>query len=189
MGGGTTDIAVLSSGDIVLSKSIKVAGNYLNDECQKFVRSQYGLDIGSKTAETIKVSIGSLTKYPDERRMKVYGRDVVSGLPREVEITPEEIREVLKVPVSRIIDLTVQVLEDTPAELAGDIFRNGITICGGGALIKGIDKYVADTLQLPTKIGEQPLLAVINGTKKFEAEIFEQIKEANRHDDMMNRSR
>jgi len=181
MGGGTTDIAVISSGDIVLSKSIKVAGNYLNAECQKFIRSQYGLEIGSKTAETVKINVGSLSKYPDERRMKVYGRDVVSGLPREIEISPEEIREVLKVPVSRIIDLSVQVLEDTPAELAGDIFRNGITICGGGALIKGIDKYFADTLQLPTKICEQPLLAVINGTKKFEAEIFEIIKTQRSH--------
>ncbi|AKU79754.1 rod shape-determining protein [Spiroplasma turonicum] len=174
-GGGTTDIAVVSSGDIVVSKSIKVAGNYLNEECQKFIRSQYGLEIGSKTAESIKINIGSLSRYPDERRMKVYGRDVVSGLPREVEITPEEVREVLKVPVSRIVDLTVQVLEDTPPELAGDIFRNGITICGGGALIRGIDKYFADTLQLPTKIGELPLLAVINGTKKFEAEVWHMI--------------
>lgn len=172
-GGGTTDIAVIASGDIVLSKSIKVAGNYLNDETQKFIRSQYGLEIGSKTAEQIKIEIGSLSKYNDERKMKVYGRDIVSGLPREIEITPEEIREVLKIPVSRIIDLTVQVLEETPPELAGDIFKNGITICGGGALIKGIDKYFIDTLQLPSKIGEQPLLAVINGTKKFESDIFD----------------
>ncbi|AKX34159.1 cell shape determining protein MreB [Spiroplasma litorale] len=175
-GGGTTDVAVLASGDIVLSKSLKVAGNYLNEECQKFIRSQYGLEIGAKTSESIKINIGSLSRYADERRMKVYGRDVVSGLPREIEITPEEIREVLKVPVSRIIDLTVQVLEDTPPELAGDIFRNGITICGGGALIRGIDKYFADTLQLPAKIGEQPLLSVINGTKKYESEIWHIIK-------------
>nr|WP_075058256.1 rod shape-determining protein [Spiroplasma litorale] len=181
MGGGTTDIAAIASGDIVLSKSIRVAGNYLNDECLKFLRSQYGLEIGSKTAESIKMNIGSLAKYVDERRMKVYGRDIVSGLPREVEITPEEVREVLKVPVSRIIDLTVQVLEETPPELAGDIFRNGITICGGGALIRGIDKYFADTLQLPAKIGEQPLLAVINGTKKYESEIWIKLKELHQH--------
>ncbi|AHI52388.1 rod shape-determining protein [Spiroplasma culicicola] len=175
-GGGTTDVAVLSSGDIVISKSTKVAGNVLNEEIQKFIRSQYGMDIGLKTSEMIKINIGSLAKYSDERRMKVYGRDVVSGLPREIQISPEEIREVLKVPVSRIIDLIVQVLEDTPPELAGDIFRSGIIICGGGALIKGIDKYIADTLQLPTKIGEQPLLAVINGTKKFESNVYDMIK-------------
>ncbi|WP_339023222.1 rod shape-determining protein [Spiroplasma endosymbiont of Crioceris asparagi] len=186
MGGGTTDIAVMASGDIVISKSIKVAGNYLNDECQKFIRSQYGLEIGTKTAESIKTTIGSLSKFSDERKMKVYGRDVVSGLPREIEITPEEIRELLKVPISRIIDLTVQVLEETPPELAGDIFRNGVTICGGGALIRGIDKYFADTLQLPAKIGEQPLLAVINGTKKFESEIWEILKAEKLHEDIIN---
>ncbi|QGS51488.1 rod shape-determining protein [Spiroplasma tabanidicola] len=176
-GGGTTDVAVIASGDIVLSKSIKIAGNYLNEEIKKFVRSQYGLEVGTKTAELIKINIGSLAKYSDERRMKVYGRDVVSGLPREVELSPEEVREVLKVPVSRIIDLIVQVLEDTPPELAGDIFLNGIVLCGGGALIRGFDKYVADILQLPAKVGEQPLLAVINGTKKFETNIWDMLYE------------
>ncbi|WP_425380509.1 rod shape-determining protein [Spiroplasma endosymbiont of Stenodema calcarata] len=186
MGGGTTDAAVLASGDIVLSKSVKVAGNYLNDEILKYIRSQYGLEIGIKTAEMIKIEIGSLAKYGDERKMKVYGRDVVSGLPREVELTPEEIREVLKVPVSRVIDLAVQVLEETPPELAGDIFRNGITICGGGGLIKGIDRYFEETLQLPTKIGEQPLLAVINGTKKFESDIYDIIRQEHRKPTELN---
>ncbi|WP_338985436.1 rod shape-determining protein [Spiroplasma endosymbiont of Diplazon laetatorius] len=178
MGGGTTDVAVISSGDIVLSKSVKIAGNYLNEEILKFVRAQYGMEIGIKTAETIKISIGSLAKHSDEKSMKVYGRDVVSGLPREIEITPEEMREVLKVPLSRIIELVVQVLEATPAELAGDIFRNGVILCGGTALIKGIAKYFGDTLQLPTKVGETPLLAVINGTKKYESEVFEQLRAA-----------
>lgn len=175
-GGGTTDVAVLASGDIVLSKSIKVAGNALNDEIKKYLRGQYGLEVGSKTAESIKINIGSVAKYSDERIMKVYGRDVISGLPRETQITPEEVREVLKIPAAKIIDLIVQVLEETPPELAGDIFRNGIVLCGGGALIRGMDKYLADTLQLPTKVGEQPLLAVINGTKKFESYIFEKMK-------------
>lgn len=185
-GGGTTDIAVLSAGDIVLSKSIKVAGNYFNEEIQKFVRNQYGMEIGIKSAENMKINMGSLSKYPDERRMKIYGRDVVSGLPREIEVGPEELREVLKIPVSRLIDLTVQVLEETPAELAGDIFRNGLTIVGGGALIKGIDKYFADTLQLPTKIGEQPLLAVINGTKKFESEVMEMWRQEKTNKSLMD---
>ncbi|QEH61259.1 rod shape-determining protein MreB [Spiroplasma chinense] len=183
IGGGTSDIGVLSSGDLVLSKSVKVAGNAFNEEIQKFVRSQYGMDIGLKTSESIKINIGSIAKYSDERRMKVYGRDIVSGLPREIEVTPEEIREVLKVPVSRIIDLTVQVLEETPPELAGDIFRNGITICGGGGMLKGIDKYVADTLQLPVAIGTQPLLAVINGTIRFESYVYEMIQSENKKGD------
>ncbi|AUB31374.1 rod shape-determining protein [Spiroplasma floricola] len=176
MGGGTTDVAVIASGDIVLSKSVKVAGNYLNEEILKFVRAQYGMEIGVKTAETVKINIGSLAKQADEKSMKVYGRDVVSGLPREITISPEELREVLKIPLSRVIELTVQVLELTPPELAGDIFRNGITLCGGTALIKGIAKYFGDTLQLPTKVGEFPLLAVINGTKKYEAEIYAKLR-------------
>ncbi|AOG60006.1 cell shape determining protein MreB [Spiroplasma helicoides] len=185
-GGGTTDVAVLASGDIVVSKSIKVAGNYLNEEIRRFIRSQYGMEVGQKTSEMVKINIGSLAKYSDERRMKVYGRDVVSGLPREIELSPEEVREVLKVPVSKIIDLTVQVLEETPPELAGDIFKNGIIICGGGALIRGIDKYFADTLQLPTRVGEQPLLAVINGTRKFENQIFDYIREEKLSSSLVN---
>ncbi len=181
IGGGTSDIAVISSGDIVISKSVKVAGVYLNEEIQKYVRSQYGLEIGIKTAERIKVEIGSLYKFADERKVKVYGRDVVSGLPREIEVTPEEVRGVITVPVSRIIDMVVQTLEETPAELAGDIFQNGITICGGGGLIKGIAEFFTSTLQLPAAIGEQPLLAVINGTKKFENDIAEILKAEVQH--------
>ncbi len=181
MGGGTTDVAVIASGDIVISKSIKVAGNVLNEEILKFIRSQYGMEVGIKSAETVKIKMGSLAKYPDEKTMKVYGRDIVSGLPREIEIKPEEIREVLKIPLSKVIDLIVRVLEETPAELAGDIFRNGMTLCGGTALIKGIDKYFGDTLQLPAKIGQSPLLAVINGTKRHESYIYEQLKKHNQN--------
>ncbi len=176
IGGGTSDIAVLSSGDIVVSKSVKVAGVLLSEELQKYVRSKFGLEIGSKSAERIKVEIGSLFKYADERNLKVYGRDVVSGLPREIEVVPEEIRDILRAPIARIVDMIVQTLELTPAELAGDIFQNGITICGGGGLIKGIAQYFSKTLQLPVHIGEQPLLAVINGTKKFENDIAEILK-------------
>lgn len=181
MGGGTTDVAVIASGDIVISKSIKVAGNVLNEEILKFIRSQYGMEVGIKSAETVKIKMGSLAKYPDEKTMKVYGRDIVSGLPREIEIKPEEIREVLKIPLSKVIDLIVRVLEETPAELAGDIFRNGMTLCGGTALIKGIDKYFGDTLQLPAKIGQSPLLAVINGTKRHESYIYDQLKKHNQN--------
>ncbi|WP_342269157.1 rod shape-determining protein MreB [Spiroplasma endosymbiont of Aspidapion aeneum] len=172
-GGGTTDIAVLSSGDVVLSKSIKIAGTVLTKEIQKYVRAQHGMDIGETTAENIKIKIGNLVKVGDLDNLYAYGRDLVSGLPRQVLLTPQEIQEVLKVPVSRIIDLAVQVLESTPPELAGDIFRNGITLCGGTSLIKGMAKYVADTIQLPVKMGDQPLLAVINGTRSFESKAIE----------------
>ncbi|WP_342262789.1 MULTISPECIES: rod shape-determining protein [unclassified Spiroplasma] len=176
MGGGTTDIAVIASGDIVLSKSIKIAGNYFNNEIQKYVRTQYGIEIGSTTAENIKIKIGSLTQYDDENNFKIYGRHYVNGRPQAAILKPEEIRQVLQQAMLPVIEVITQTLEITPAELSGDIYKNGITICGGGALLKGMDKYITEKLELPTKIGEYPLLSVINGTKKFETDIFEQIQ-------------
>ncbi|WP_381415129.1 rod shape-determining protein [Spiroplasma endosymbiont of Anurida maritima] len=180
MGGGTTDIAVITSGDLVVSDSVKVAGNFLTLEVLKYIRSQHGLEIGERTAEQIKTEIGSLVKYNDERKIKVYGRDVVSGLPREIEVSPSEIREVLKVPITKIIELIVKILEQTPPELAGDIFRNGITLCGGSAKIKNIDRYISETLSLPVRVADEPLLCVINGTKKFENDIFEKVGTSNK---------
>ncbi|WP_342252243.1 rod shape-determining protein [Spiroplasma endosymbiont of Amphibalanus improvisus] len=177
IGGGTTDIAVIASGDIVISKSTKVAGSFLNDEIVKYIRSKYGLEIGNKTSEQIKKEIGSAFRYSDEKNMSIYGRDIVSGLPRTASISPAEIREVLIVQLSKILDCAVEVLEKTPPELAGDIFQKGMVICGGGALIRGIDKYFTELLKLPAIIGEQPLLAVVNGTKKFEYDIKTRIKE------------
>ena len=171
IGGGTSDIAVIASGDIVLSKSLKIAGVFLNREIQKYIRSHYGLGIGIRTAEKIKIDIGTLIKPKDKIFTTAYGRDVVSGLPRSEEISSEEILEIIKTPIAKIIDLIVQVLEATPNELSGDIYQNGITICGGGGLIRGIAEYFSDTLSLPVRIGEEPLLAVINGTKKYEHEI------------------
>ncbi|WP_338981869.1 rod shape-determining protein [Spiroplasma endosymbiont of Eupeodes luniger] len=176
MGGGTTDIAVIASGDIVLSKSIKVAGNYFNNEIQKYVRTQYEIEIGSTTAENIKIKIGSLTQYDDENNFEIYGRHYVNGRPQAAILKPEEIRQVLQQTMLPVIEVITQTLEITPAELSGDIYKNGITICGGGALLKGMAKYITEKLQLPAKIGEYPLLAVINGTKKFETDIFEQIQ-------------
>lgn len=176
MGGGTTDIAVIASGDIVLSKSIKVAGNYFNNEIKKYVRTQYEIEIGSTTAENIKIKIGSLTQYDDENNFEIYGRHYVNGRPQAAILKPEEIRQVLQQTMLPVIEVITQTLEITPAELSGDIYKNGITICGGGALLKGMAKYITEKLQLPAKIGEYPLLAVINGTKKFETDIFEQIQ-------------
>lgn len=176
MGGGTTDVAVISSGDIVLSDSIRVAGNALNEEVLKFVRTQHGMEIGIKTAETIKIKIGSIGRFNDENSLKVFGRDVVSGLPREITIYPDELRNTLKAVVVKIIDLVVSVLERTPPELAGDIYTSGILLCGGTAMLKGIDKYFAEALRLPVRVAQQPLLAVINGTKKYEPYIFNLMK-------------
>ncbi|ARU92033.1 cell shape determining protein MreB [Spiroplasma clarkii] len=176
MGGGTSDVAVIASGDIVLSDSIQVAGNVLNEEVLKLIRSEHGLEIGIKTAEAIKIKIGSIGRYNDENSLKVHGRDLVSGLPREIIVYPDEIRDTLRAVVVKIIDLVVTVLEKTPPELAGDIYTSGILLCGGTALLKGMDKYFSESLGLPVRIAQQPLLAVINGTKKYQSYLLDLMK-------------
>lgn len=176
IGGGTCDLAIISSGDIVVSKSIKIAGNHFDDDIRKYIRSEYNIAIGKKTAEDIKKYIGSLAKYHNERTMQIYGRDIISGLPKETKISSDEIRNVLLNAFSKITDLIIELLENTPPELAGDIMKNGITICGGGALIRNIDKYFYDIFQLPTKIANEPLMCVIEGTKSFEKVIRKRIE-------------
>lgn len=176
IGCGTTDLAVISSSDILVSRSIKIAGSHFDDDIRKFVRSEYNIAIGQKTSEDIKKIIGSLVKYNNERSMQIYGRDIVSGLPKEVKISSEEIRNVLLNAFSKITDLVIELLENTPPELAGDIMKNGIIICGGGALIRNIDKYFFDIFQLPTKIASDPLNCVIEGTKIFEKVIKKNIE-------------
>lgn len=176
MGGGTTDVAVLSSGDIVLSDSIKVAGNVINEDIIKYIKSKHQLDIGFKTAEVVKISIGSVNRYADENSIKIFGRDATTGLPREVAIYPEELRDIIKFSLAKIINLIVSVLEQTPPELSGDIFTSGILLTGGSALIKGIERFFKETLNLPVKVCPQPLLAVINGTRKYEENIYNLMK-------------
>ncbi|AGM26586.1 cell shape determining protein MreB [Spiroplasma syrphidicola EA-1] len=171
IGGGTTDIAILSAGDIVISRSIKVAGNHFDAEIQKYIRAEYNVLIGIKTAEQIKKDIGSLIKLVNEKPVRVFGRDIITGLPREVLVKPEEIKNVLLAPFSRITDLLVEVLEQTPPELAGDVIRNGITICGGGALIRGIVKYFESIFQLKVRTATDPLMCVIEGAKTYEKKL------------------
>ncbi len=177
IGGGTTDIAIISAGEIVVSRSAKVAGKYFNDEILKYIRSEYNVSIGIVTAEKVKKTIGSLVKYPNERSIQIYGRDIVSGLPKEAKIGSEEIRNVLLSAFSKITDVVIEVMENTPPELAGDIMRNGIMLCGGGALIRNIDKYFFDIFQLPTKIAADPLSCVIEGTKAYEKVVLRHIEE------------
>jgi rod shape-determining protein MreB len=137
IGGGTTDIAIISANDIIISRSVKVAGNVFNEEIKKYIRSEYNV------SENVKMELGSLTKYKGERNISVYGQDIVSGLPKEVIISSEEVRNVFVNAFSRITDLLIEVMENTPPELAGDIITNGLTICGGGAMIRGIKDYLA----------------------------------------------
>ncbi|AHI54299.1 cell shape determining protein MreB [Spiroplasma sabaudiense Ar-1343] len=176
IGGGTTDVAIIASGEIITSRSIKAAGTSFDDDIKKYIRSEYNVNIGDKSAENIKIQIGSLGKYNAERSMSVFGRDVVSGLPKEAVVSAEEIRNVLINSFSKITDLFIELLEATPPELAGDIIKYGITICGGGALIRNVEKYFSDIFSIPCKIAKDPLMTVINGAKDYEKIIFNKLE-------------
>ncbi len=163
IGGGTTDIAVLSLGGIVNSTSIKVAGNTFDTDIIKYIKSKYKLLIGDMTAEEIKIKIGSV--FPGlKEKMEIKGRDLVTGLPHKITICAEEIEESLKESAYVIVHAAKNLLEQTPPELAADIINKGILITGGGALIKGFDKLLSKELKVPVKIAESPLTCVAEGT-------------------------
>lgn len=164
IGGGTTDIAILSLGGIVTSASIKVAGNTFDTDIMKYIKDKYKLLIGDRTAEEIKLTIG--TVYPDSKKekMEVRGRDLVTGLPHTIKICSEEIEEALRESVYVIVHTAKSVLEQTPPELSADIINKGIVVTGGGALIKGFDKLLSHELKVPVFIAETPLTCVAEGT-------------------------
>ena len=165
IGGGTTDIAILSLGDIVTSSSIKIAGNTFDTDIMKYIKDKYKLLIGDRTAETIKFEIGNV--YIDKNsksKMEVRGRDLVTGLPKTITITEQEITEALRDSAMLIVNTVKIVLEQTPPELSADIIDNGIVLTGGGALIKGMDKLLQSELKVPIKIAESPLTCVALGT-------------------------
>ncbi len=164
IGGGTSEIAVISLGGIVVANSIRIAGSEIDEAIINFVRMEYNIAIGIKTAEMIKLAIASA--YPDEieKEMEVSGRDILTGLPRTIIIGSTEIREAIKEPVSQIIDAIRSTLEDTPPELAADIMENGITLAGGGALLKDLDKLIEIETDLKVKIAENPIECVVIGT-------------------------
>ena len=164
IGGGTTDIAILSLGDIVTSKSIKVAGDLFDQEIIKYVKNKYKLLIGEKTAEKIKIEIG--TVFPDSKKDKIIvkGRDVISGLPNSITITSKEVEEALKDSVYTIVYAAKNVLEETMPELSADIVNNGIVVTGGGALLDGLDKLLEKELKVPIRIADSPLTCVVDGT-------------------------
>lgn len=164
MGGGTSDIAVLSLGDVVSSKSIRVAGDKMNSEIVAFIKQHHGLQIGEHTAEKIKIEIGTARPSEDNvKEMEVRGRDTVSGMPRAVTITSNEIAEAIQDTIQLIIDGAKEVLEVTPPELASDIVDRGVMLTGGGALLADIDQVIADALSLPVIISENPLDNVAKG--------------------------
>lgn len=164
VGGGTTDVAVLSLGGIVNSASIKVAGNVFDNDIAKYIKDKYKLLIGDRTAEEIKLNIG--TVYPTEKKekMEVRGRDLVTGLPHTITITSDEIEEALRESVYIIVNTAKNVLEQTPPELSADIIDKGIVVTGGGALIKGFDELLAHELKVPVFVAESPLTCVVEGT-------------------------
>lgn len=164
VGGGTTDIAILSLGGIVTSASIKVAGNTFDSDIIKFIREKYKLLIGDRTAEDIKFTIGSV--FPEERndKMEVKGRDLVTGLPHTITLSSIEVEEALRESVYKIINAAKSVLEQTPPELAADIIDKGIVVTGGGALVHGFDELLSQELKVPVFVAESPLTCVVEGT-------------------------
>lgn len=165
IGGGTTDIAILSLGDIVNSKSIRVAGDLFDQDIIKYVKNKYKLIIGERTAEAIKIKIG--TVYTDEKKekMTIKGRDMVTGLPNSIVISSKEVEEALRESIHKIVVAAKSVLEDTLPELSADIVTNGVIITGGGALLSGLKKLLEEELKIPVKIADSPLTCVVDGTK------------------------
>lgn len=164
MGGGTSDIAVLSLGDIVASKSIRVAGDKMNSEIVAYIRKHHNLLIGEHTAEKIKIEIGSAKVNPDEiKEMEVRGRDAISGMPESITINSKEVSDAIHDTIQLIVDGAKEVLEVTPPELASDIVDRGIMLTGGGALLSGIDQVISDELTVPVIISERPLDNVAKG--------------------------
>ncbi len=167
IGGGTTEVAVLSLGDIAACQSIRVAGDDMDEAIANHMKRNYNLMIGEQTAERIKVQIGSAATLDEELSMEVRGRDMVSGLPRKTTITSEEIRECLKEPLGQIVDLIMRTLEKIDPELSADLVDNGVTLAGGGSLLRGVDTIVAQSTGLDVTVTSEPLFCVARGTAVY----------------------
>jgi rod shape-determining protein MreB len=164
IGGGTTEVAIMSLADIAQCESVRVAGDDLDESIINHMKKAYNLMIGEQTAEKIKIQIGSAAPDGDESSMEVRGRDMISGLPRKTVITSEEIREALQEPLSAIIETVTRTLERCEPELAADLVDNGIVLAGGGALLRGIDVVISNATGLDSRIAEDPLTCVARGT-------------------------
>jgi rod shape-determining protein MreB len=164
IGGGTTDIAVISLGGIVTSESLRVAGNRMDEVIIRHIKAVYSLMIGDRTAEEIKTRIGSAYPMDQEMTISVKGRDMVAGLPKTVTVSSVEIREALSEPVTAVVEKVKRVLEQTPPELAADIIERGIVLTGGGALLRGLDKLLTAATGIPVYVAEDPLSCVAIGT-------------------------
>lgn len=171
IGGGTTEIGVISLGGLVISKSIRVAGDKFDMAVVDYVRRKYNLLIGERTGEEIKIEIGSAINLDTPLKMQVKGRDQVSGLLQTIELTSNDVREAIKESLKEISNALKDILENMPPDLAGDIVEDGIALTGGGALIRGLDRYLSEIVKLPVYVTEEPLLAVAKGTGRALEEI------------------
>jgi rod shape-determining protein MreB and related proteins len=167
IGGGTTEVAVLSLADIAECQSLRIACDEFDEAITNHMKKAYNLMIGSQTAERVKIEIGSAAPVGEEQTMEVAGRDMISGLPRRTLITSEEIRQALQEPLSAISELVTRTLERVQPELAADLVDNGITLAGGGALLRGIEKVISDATGLETRQAEDPLTCVARGTATY----------------------
>lgn len=169
VGGGTTDVAVISLDGVVYSKAVRVGGDKMDDSIMAFIKRRYNLMIGDMTAEMIKINIGSVykTEGSEQRTLEIKGRDLISGIPKTLTINEAEIREALTEPVNVILDTIRVILENTPPELASDIVDRGIILAGGGALLKGLDLLIRQETGLPVFIADDPLSAVVRGVGKM----------------------
>jgi rod shape-determining protein MreB len=163
IGGGTTDIAIISLGGIVRSKNLKIAGDRLNNDIISYIRNEFKILIGEKTAEHIKITVGAVVAN-EPLETTVRGRDLITGLPREVVITDSDIREAIGQSIENLVDAAKEVLETTPPEILSDVMHRGIHLVGGGALIKGLDTLISSTLKIPVYIADDPLTAIARGT-------------------------
>ncbi len=164
IGGGTTEVAVISLGGIVTAQSVRVAGDELDEAVLQYVKKEFSLAIGERTAEEIKIQMGSAWPLEEELTADIRGRDLISGLPRTIQLTTEHVRESLAEPISAIVDAVKTTLDKTPPELAADIMEDGITITGGGALIGGLDERLHHETGMPIKIAHEPLYSVVIGS-------------------------
>ena len=167
IGGGTTDVAVISLGGTVVSASIKVAGDNFDEAIVRYVRKKYNLIIGERSAEEIKMRIGTVYPESQVRTMEIKGRDMVAGLPKSVSVTSEEVREAIHEPVSQILELIHSILEKTPPELAADVAERGIVLTGGSALLGGLDLLIEEETGINTIVAEEPAMTVAAGTGEY----------------------
>jgi len=164
IGGGTTEVAIISLGGIVASRSLRIAGDELSEDIIKYAREEFNLQIGERTAENIKIAIGSAYALKDAKPVPMRGRDLVTGLPKQIMIEPDQVREALAKSVREIVEAIKITIEETPPELVADIMERGIYLAGGGALLKGLDEMIRRETKMPVHIADDPLTAVARGT-------------------------